>query len=290
MATKSTLILFLLLGFGGFTLAQSISARKENEFQRELRFKSNTAPLVVVRNVAGNVRVEGHDGNTVILEARETLSAKSDRKLEDATNEVRLVTKVVDDVILIYPQTPDTEAHLKGRTLDYKIDRCNDSYRFRYDLFIRVPRQVSLDASTVNDGEVYAKDVNGDKILLSNVNGAVRAEDIPGLEKASNINGPISISYASQPNRDASFNTVNGKIEVRLPQDLQANVHFKSTNGDLYTDYENVSIGPRYTKSNRKRGQHTTYKLDQATVMKINGGGPTLDFDVLNGNVYVKKY
>ena len=290
MTTKSTLILFFLLSFGWIAQAQKMPVKEEETIRRTLTFKNTDDPLLTLHNIEGNVNIEAYDGKTVEMEARQVLSAKSKQDMLSAREEVKLVSRVEGDIILIYPETPETKARLDGRDLNYSINRRNEDYRFHYDFTIRIPQNISLKASTINDGEVFLKNVSGKEIYLSNVNGAIKAENISGLVEASTVNGEITISIAKQPERKTHFHTVNGEINVMLPEDLKADVRFKSMNGDLFTDYENVKVGPSIEKASEGRGLKKTYRIDKSALMKVNGGGPLLDFEVLNGNVYVKKY
>jgi len=290
MNTKSTLTLIFLLGFGWVSQAQKMPVQEEETIRRSLSFGSTDDPLLVLHNVEGNVYIEAYDGNTIEMEARQILSAKRQSDLQQAKKEVKLVTRAENDIILIYPETPETKAELKGRTLSYSMNRRDEDYRFHYDFTVRVPHNISLRASTINDGEVKIHGVRGKALHLSNVNGAIIADDVSGLQEVTTVNGPIQISVAQQPTQDARFKTVNGKITLLLPEDLEADVRFKGMNGDLFTNYEDVKIGPSVEKASNGRGSKKTYRLNKSTLMQINGGGPMLDFEVLNGNVYVKKY
>ena len=290
MTTKATLTLIFLLSFGWLVMAQKMPVKQEETIRRTLSFESTNDPLLILHNVEGDVRIEAHEGDKVELEARQLLSARSQRRLEQAQEEVKLISRVKDDIIMIYPETPETKAELENRKLSYSINRRNEDYRFHYDFTLRVPQNISIRASTINDGEVNVRNVQAQSISLSNINGAIKAEGVSGLKKVNTVNGAIQVSLAGQPTEQACFNTVNGKITVLMPKNVQADVRFKSMNGELFTDYEDVTIGPSIEKTNNGQGQKARYSLDKSTVMKINGGGPLLNFEVLNGNVYVKKY
>jgi DUF4097 and DUF4098 domain-containing protein YvlB len=287
---KSTLTLIFLLSMGWVVQAQKMSEKEVSTIRRSLSFESSSAPLLILHNVEGNVSIEGYDGSTVEVEARQVLSAKNERYLQQAKDEVKLVSRVEGDIILLYPETPDVKAALKDRQLSYSINRQDEDYRFHYDFVVRIPREISLQASTINDGEVHIRNISGSDIKLSNINGAIRAESVNGLTSVSTINGAIKVDYAGQPGQEARFKTINGEITVHLPEDLKADVRFRSMNGELFTNYEDVTIGPSVEEASSGKGPKKTYRLDKSTKVRINGGGPLLDFEVLNGNVYVKKY
>jgi len=290
MITKATLTLIFLLSLGWVAMAQKMPFKEEESIRRSLKFESQADPLLIVHNIEGNVRIEAYDGSTVEMEAQQILGAKSQRNLEQAKNEVKLISWVEGDIIMIYPETPETKARLEGRKLSYSVHRRDEDYRFYYDFTLRVPRNISIRASTINDGEVNVRRVQGKAIHLNNVNGAIKAEDVSGLKEVNTVNGAIEVSLAGQPKEQINFKTVNGEITVLMPNDTEADVRFRSMNGDLFTNYEDVKIGPSIEKASNGSGMKKMYRLDKSTVMKINGGGQLLDFEVLNGNVYVKKY
>lgn len=290
MNTKATLTLIFLLGFGWAAIAQRMPVKEETVIRRTLNFESTADPLLILHNIEGNVSIEAYDGSTVEVEARQVLSAKNERYLQKAKEEVKLTSRVEGNIIMIYPETPETKAKLEGRKLSYNINRRDEDYRFHYDFSLRVPRDISLRASTINDGVVHVRNVQGKEMYLHNVNGAIKAENVEGLKEVNTVNGAIQIRLAAQPEEQVLFKTVNGEINILLPEDLKADVRFKSMNGDLFTNYEDATIAPSIEKASDGRGQKNTYRLDKSTVMKINGGGPQMEFEVLNGNVYVKKY
>ncbi|WPP49314.1 DUF4097 family beta strand repeat-containing protein [Catalinimonas niigatensis] len=280
--------LFMLCGLYAYT--QKMRVEEEETIKRSLSFEQQTDRLLILKNISGSVEIEGYDGNTVELEAIQVLKGKDQEALEHAKEEVRLVTRVEGDIILIYPEDPDVKAELRGRRFHYHVNHHDPDYHSHYDFKLRVPRNISLQASTVNDGNVTVRNVEGKDIQLHNVNGDVTAEQISGLTEANTVNGEIEVSYTQKPTVDAEFHTINGDINVICPANLNADVRFKSMNGDLYTNYEDVQTKPGIEQASSEQGNKKMYRLDKSTVLQINNGGPVLDFNVLNGNVYVKKY
>ncbi|MDF9795063.1 DUF4097 and DUF4098 domain-containing protein YvlB [Catalinimonas alkaloidigena] len=280
----------LLICCGLHSHAQKMRVQEEETIRRSLSFAQNTDRLLILKNISGSIEIEGYEGNTVEMEARQVLKGRDQAALEHAKEEVRLITRVEGDIILIYPEDPDVKAELKGRRFHYHVNRHDPDYHSHYDFRLRVPRNVSLQASTVNDGEVRVKNVEGKNIQLHNVNGSIKADKVSGLTEAHTVNGEIEVSYTQKPTQDAEFHTINGDINVICPENLSADVRFKSMNGDLYTNYPEVQTKPGIEQTSAEKGNKKMYRLNQSTLLQINNGGPLLDFNVLNGNVYVKKY
>lgn len=287
---KRIVITALLLVCGLYAYAQKMKVQEEESIKKSLSFEQNTDRLLILKNISGSIDIEGYDGNTVELEARQVLKGRDQQALEHAQDEVRLITRVEGDIILIYPEDPDVKAELRGRRFHYHVNRHDPDYQSHYDFKLRVPRNISLQASTVNDGDVTVRNVEGKDIQLHNVNGDVTAEQISGLTEANTVNGEIEVNYTQKPTADAEFHTINGDINVICPANLNADVRFKSMNGDLFTNYENVRTKPGIEQASSEKGNKKMYRLDKSTMLQINNGGPLLNFNVLNGNVYVKKY
>ncbi|MEK6481374.1 DUF4097 family beta strand repeat-containing protein [Catalinimonas sp. 4WD22] len=287
---KKIAIIALLMVCGLYAYAQKMRVQEEENIKKSLSFEQNDDRLLILKNISGSIDIEGYDGNTVELEARQLLKGKDQNALQIAKDEVQLITRVEGDIILIYPKDPNVIAELRGRRLHINTYHVDPDYHSHYDFKLRVPRNISLDISTVNDGNVTVRNVEGKDIQLHNVNGDVTAKQISGLTEANTVNGEIEVSYTQKPTADAEFHTINGDINVICPANLNADVRFKSMNGDLYTNYEDVQTKPGIEQASSERGDKKMYRLDKSTVLQINKGGPLLDFNVLNGNVYVKKY
>jgi len=287
---KKIILLALLFSAGLYAYAQKMKLEEKKTIERNLNFEQKGGnPLLILKNVSGNLSIEGYEGETIVLEARQILKAQDEEAMRYAHENVKLVSRTEGDLILIYPEDPDVKAELRGRRLHYHINRHDAYYDFHYDIRLRVPNDISLEASTINNGGVMVKNIEAESIVLHNVNGGINAEQVSGLNTARTVNGPIDIRYLQSPDKDAEYHTVNGDIRVSFPDEIKANVRFKSMHGDLYTNYENIEYQPEVQASTEK-GSKKIYRLDKSTTLKINGGGPLLDFNVLNGNVYVKKY
>jgi DUF4097 and DUF4098 domain-containing protein YvlB len=133
------------------------------------------------------------------------------------------------------------------------------------------------------EGEIDADDLNG-KITLKNVAGSVVAHS---------LNGAVVASLDQiDPSKPMSFSTMNGDIDVTLPESLKANVRMKTDNGEIYSDFDvKLNSGAQHVPTESGRGQDGTYHLrfDRALHGTINGGGPEFQFTSFNGQIYIHK-
>ncbi|MDX1672530.1 MAG: hypothetical protein R3211_09330 [Balneolaceae bacterium] len=287
MKTLSAIMSAMLLMFNATTVAQESS----QNIKKTARFADpgNTSNQLKVYNINGAVTVEGYGGDEIRVEAKKRISADNDELVRKGFGEVNLTVKEQGDLVLIYLDAPFIEMKHRNDRINYRIDRHEDDYEFRFDINIRVPRNVNLHASTINRGNVTVRDITGE-LSASNINGSVELTGIAGKTRAHTINGDITARYTKSPATESKYETINGTIEVYYPEDLSADIRFKSLHGDLYTNFENIRLlaGKAKTERARHKGK-TVYSIDKFSPYRIGGGGPELRFEVLNGDVYIKK-
>ena len=113
-----------------------------------------------------------------------------------------------------------------GIRTDERVD-----YRVRLDYKMKVPRNISVKISTVNNSDLYIKGVKGE-VYANNVNGDVTLIDVESNTKASTVNGKIEVNYLKMPAEFAEFQTVNGEIDVFTPENLAATYNFETQWGE----------------------------------------------------------
>ena len=63
-----------------------------------------------------------------------------------------------------------------------------------------------------------------------------------------------------------------------------------SFNGDIYTDFESIEQKPMLLARNDKhKVKGTSFKVEAKSVISFGGGGPQLDFETFNGDVFIRK-
>jgi hypothetical protein len=243
--------------------------------------------MVGIYNLFGPIKVEGYSGNKVVMEIDETISGDDQQTVERGKKEFKLEFEQKADSIMAYISEPwNTKPHQYNRHWN---ERRNIEYRVKLQFVVKVPYNVDLDASTVNDGDLYVKDVYG-KLNINNVNGKIDIVNAKGTTRAHTVNGGVTVNYLAVPPDASSYYTINGELRVTYPSSLAADVSFKSMNGEFYTDFQDVQVMPsKVTKSENKSGSGTTYKLSKLSDIRFGAGGKTFKFETLNGNVYIKK-
>jgi hypothetical protein len=221
--------------------------------------------LVEIKGVNGGVTAEAASGGEV-----EVVAEKRARR--DDPSEVRI--EVVEHpggvtVCAVYPDrrernecAPGDQGRLGARDNDVQVE-------FR----VRVPSGVRFAARTVNGG-VSVRGLDAD-VEATTVNGGVRVET-NGRAVARTVNGSIDARLGRAAGREPlSFETVNGRIEVELPDGASAEVDARTVNGSIDSDFP-LEVRGRWS---RKRASGS-----------IGSGGRTLELRTVNGSIRLRRH
>ena len=240
--------------------------------------------MVIIDNIYGDVEVEPSNDNTVYLTLEILISAHTDALVDKAKSELGLGEILADDSLMFYTKAPFVK-RCDWRNGGWGYDmRDQPKYAFKYQYKLKVPKNVSLEAKTINNGDVTVKNIDG-SVKACNVNGSVSIKNARKVQQASTVNGDVTINFLESPKEPIDFNTVNGDFNFELPEDFSSQVYFDSMHGDLYTSFDYRKSSPKVTKSD----EHGRFKIGTKTGVEIGSGGPELSFRSINGNVYLKK-
>lgn len=245
---------------------------------------ASQAAEVILDNVWGSVRVEGIPGRDVILAAKKTIFAKSNEKLQQAKEEVKLDIVEKGNTMDIYVDGP---FRCRDHERPWTHRRENPGYIVQYDFTLKVPFRTKLDVSTVNDGDIEVKNVEGD-FEVKNVNGEVRITEINGSGEACTVNGEVQVVFKRTPAGKCSFGSINGDLTVSFPADLSADFRIKTFNGDVYSDFPVTYLPPAPAVREETKGKYV-FKSDRFFGVRTGKGGPEIKMDTLNGDILIKK-
>jgi hypothetical protein len=283
------LIVTLLMGMGIVCAVAKANPLEFKEHQTKEFVLSKDAPgsTLFIYNISGFIKVEGYSGSNVILEMDKTISADDDKHLETGKKEFRLAFDQRSDTVMAYIASPfDSRPH---RNWQYNDDRGEIEYNYNVDFTVKVPFGMNLHISTVNNGSITVNNVSG-TLHVNNVNEEITIKNAKGTTFAHTVNGDVTVTYLSNPPDESSYYTINGSIRVSYQADLSADLHFKSMNGDFFTDFPDAQRLPASVRKDKeKKGDGLVYKLNATTAVRLGKGGKTFKFETLNGNVYIKK-
>ncbi|HWP03592.1 MAG TPA: DUF4097 family beta strand repeat-containing protein [Gemmatimonadaceae bacterium] len=135
---------------------------------------------------------------------------------------------------------------------------------------VKVPQGVNVRLFTVNGG--ISVRASG-QILARTINGTVTAISSGGPVSATTVNGNVEAEF-SRLGSDLRFETVNGSVELRLPEAVDAELRLRTVNGAIQSDFPLVL-----------RGRIDPRRLDAT----LGNGGPRLIATTVNGSVRLKR-
>jgi hypothetical protein len=244
-------------------------------------FKVTGSPELVVKNVSGPIHVVGDSRGEIRLTATETVRGNSAEDIAHAKRDVHLATKQDGDRVLACvdfgrgPSSGDDTCEGNSRNND-------NSYRVRFDFELHVPAASKVKLSTVNEGDIKAEGVSGG-FDLQNVNGGVELAAAGGSGNAKTVNGDVKATFAANPAASCSFSTVNGSVHTYFRPNLSAQLRYKTLNGEVYSDFPVTTAGQAENVSGSalRRGRFSSGQ--------IGSGGPEIEIDTLNGNIFVHR-
>ena len=141
----------------------------------------------------------------------------------------------------------------------------NNDVKVEFDVY--VPAGVRFAGRMVN-ATIRAEDLTAD-IRAQTVNGGLRLSTSQGAS-AKTVNGSIKASFgATSWEGEAAFETVNGSIRLEVPEQLNADLEIRTTNGRITTDLPITT-----TRAIRRRVEGT-----------LGEGGADLWLKTVNGNI-----
>ncbi len=282
---------FILMTISLLACKKGIAQEKTfNEvIKKELAFQSNNnESTLVIANVFGPITVMGYSGDQVRLEVKREIFADDAQKLELGKSELQLKVSQNGNTIVLRPDAPYIQYNQKG----LKFNWCNDyeepEYQHKLSFKVKVPKNVNLKVSTVNDGDIEVSNTVGQYLKVNNINGAIALNNVDGQTDVHCINGSVDITYVNNPKEDSVYYALNGDINVSYQEALSAEVSFKSMNGELFTDFDVAKQFTRTSKETKKSGKGK-FKFEATPVVQIGNGGVNFKFETLNGNVFLKK-
>jgi hypothetical protein len=135
---------------------------------------------------------------------------------------------------------------------------------------VHVPQGVNFLGRTVN-GEIEAVNLTGD-VEATTVNGSLRVVTA-GRARGQTVNGSIDVTMG-RADWDMKFETVNGAITLRMPENVNATVRAQTVNGGIATDFP-LTVQGRF---GRRSIEGT-----------LGNGGRMLELSTVNGAITLRR-
>ncbi|MGC2112612.1 MAG: DUF4097 family beta strand repeat-containing protein [Candidatus Korobacteraceae bacterium] len=240
---------FLSVTLLTFFFATLACAEVTQDFHRTVPLSADGR--VSLDNINGNVEISGWDRNEVQIDAVKT--ARDQQRLDDMRIEVNTRGSSVE-IKTRYPE---------GRTN-------NNPGSVHYTL--HVPRGARIEKINLINGSLDVQQLTAE-IEADLVNGKVRASDLSGEADLATVNGAIEANYSSLNNvREIKLKSVNGSVNLTLPQSPNAEVDASVVNGSISTDFPLTVKG------------HFVGKSMSGT---LGSGGVHIELNNVNGSIHI---
>jgi len=267
---KILIVAFTLIIFCSSNLFAQTNAAEQLKVPLSSPGKSYTLNVDLVN---GSIKVSSYAGSEILIEVK----SKGKREISDdgPGGMKKISTK----------NSFDITAKEDNNVVTVENNDVNKSV----ELNLKVPQNVKLKLSTVNNGNIEVENVQGE-LEINNVNGAIKCTGINGSVVATTVNGSVVTTFtAINDKAPMAFTTLNGNVDVTFPVSAKSNFKLKSERGEVFTDFD-IDIDKTEPKVETKKEEGMyQLKLDDWIIGKINGGGPEILMKNMNGNIYVRK-
>jgi len=277
-------------------------AQQFNEtIRKELAFeKKSDKNALMIANINGSIKVEGYEGDKIVVEVNKEINAKTNERLEKGKTEIQLGVIDLADTLILYVKGTCSDFgrgnqryhrnERAGKGWNYNWSNwgkdCKEEYRYLMNFTVKVPYGINLAVSTINDGDIDVDKVSGG-LYADNINGSIKLTQISGATNVSSINGDIDLEYERNPSLPCRYYALNGDINIHVKKGLGASVSFESFNGNFYTNVDAIESLP-VALEKRPKKDGVEYKIN-GNRYKVGSGGVFLDIETFNGNAYLKE-
>jgi Toastrack DUF4097 len=206
-----------------------------------------------LQNLNGSVQVSTWDQNEVKVDA--VKHADSQAKLDAIQIDV------------------DSEPSRLGIETRYHPHSSNNPGGVEYTLTI--PRRARIEKMDLVNGSFSVEDLAGD-VRASLVNGNVNARGLTGEIELSAVNGKLDVTL-NQPDlaRRVKLDSVNGRIQLSLPPDANADLEASAVNGSINTDFP-ITVRSHWPVGRSLEGT-------------LGHGGSRIELSSVNGSISIER-
>lgn len=232
-----------------------------------------TSPMTMgflsFENPKGSVRITGYDGSVILISAVQRFAGE----ISGEKNRPGIAPKKTFEI--------------SARERNNQVSIICISQSKTIDFDIKVPRKFYLKIGSLDNGIVEIINVDGE-IEATNPGGDIVLDNIAGSAVLNSVNGKIHASFRSlKQGSPMMFTSLEGNIEVFLPEKSNANLKMRSQNGTLISEFDIKPV--KSADAGTKTPAGKVYALGNWTVGILNNGGSELIISTFNGNIYLKK-
>jgi len=239
------------LAAAALALLMAIPARAEvtQDFHRTVPLAADGR--VSLSNINGDVEISGWNKNELQIDAVKT--ARDQQRLDEARIDVNAS-----------PNSVEISTHYPSHLVN------NDPASVHYTL--HVPQNARIDKVDLVNGSLTVQKLTGE-VIANLVNGKVHASDLAGEADLATVNGSLEANYTSLNNvREIQLKSVNGSVDLLLPQSPNAEVSASTVNGGISTDFP-LTVKGKWVGKNMSG--------------TLGSGGVRIELSNVNGSIHV---
>jgi DUF4097 and DUF4098 domain-containing protein YvlB len=249
-----------VLGIALIAIATQISLHAELTEELHKTYLIDADGRVSLKNVNGAVHISAWDRNEVQVDAIKRARTK------EALDEAEIVIDSASSSISIRTRYPDSERKRAWHGDDQKAS---------VEYTLKVPRRARLFAVETVNGGVDVKAVSGN-VKVSSVNGSVIAQNLASEAQLSTVNGRVEASFEKlEGTPSISLHTVNGSIELSIPDRSNAELSASTVHGGIASDFGMPASTMRH------------HKVGGSFTGRIGSGGAHIKLSSVNGGIRI---
>ena len=277
LTVMTALIVFCVTGSAG-------TATRTEKITESHRFADPRGDnRLIVDNIWGDITVNGYDGDEITVKAVKAISADDEDDIAEIEREVFLDITREDDLLELYVDGPFRDRNDRSRR---RSERRHRDYEVRFDFDIQVPRGTYVELSTVNDGEIYVRNIDGD-YDVHNINGGIEMEGIGGSGEVYALNHDVAVDFVRNPTKNSRFGSLNGDVRLHFLPRLSADFYLKTFNGEFFSDFPVSYLPLKAEAYSEKTNGKYVYKVNRKTAVRAGNGGPDIELDMFNGDAFL---
>lgn len=223
---------------------------------------------VEIKNIDGDVKASSAPGNVVRVVARKTGH-------EDDPSAVRIDVVETEEGVTLCAVYPDVSGQLPNECLpgymQGQLSAWNNDVSVTFE--VEVPAGADFVGGTIG-GAVKAYGLDGDVVALT-FGGDIEIST-SGVAIGKTLGGDVTASIGRTAwDRDLEFSALNGDVTVRIPEDANAEVWGRTSNGSITTDFP-LTI----TQAGSARRIHGT----------LGSGGASIRLTTNHGNLALRSH